>query len=311
MAQPAKKQRQEPAAQQAQQPPPKRGEPDDGPPPVQLMTIKELGSKLPIGKLTENGRGLKKEFALRPYKGRIDRHISHWRMQHDGEHIARLVSKFVSLLAESVGGEAVEVGPDGDSTAQQELKVQGWYYADVMYMYLYSRIVNISEWIEVPYVCRRCGETGIAKADLWTTEVRVINSVKQLEQWVELRSGIPLRNGETARKLKIRPVKFSSQLMPEAAAGALAMGYGEFREAVCGVDCLSGHYTLTDDELDEMPKIDSLTIDRQAGRVAAGPDLRTTIKCMKGSCGAPIREAFDWTFDAFFDSSVPLSVLAP
>lgn len=87
------------------------------------------------------------------------------------------------------------------------------------------------------------------------------------------------------------------------------MGYGEFREAVCGVDCQQGHYTLTDAEIDEIPKIDLLAIDRKAGSVAAGADMRTTIKCPAKKCGAPILQAFDYTYKRFFDSSVPLSAL--
>lgn len=310
MSQPAKKLQHEqtpaPAPQQTSGAPPV-----DAPlVPVNTTTIKEQGARLPIGMLTENGRGLKKEFTLRPYKGRIDRHIAHWRSQNEGEHVGRFVTKLISLLAKDVGGEELTLSEDGDSSATQELKVQGWHYADVMYMYLYARIISVDSWMRLPYVCKRCGEPGMVNADLWTTEVRTIDSVKQLKQWIDLKNGLKLRGGETAKRLLLRPIRFSSQLMAGAgSSGAIQLGYSEFRDAVCGVDCIGGHYTLTDAELDELDKVDLLSIDRQAGSIAAGPDMRTTVQCQTPRCGAPVVEAFDWTFDSFFDSSVPLSTL--
>jgi hypothetical protein len=275
----------------------------------EVTTVGSLGSRLPIGILSDDGRTLRKDFRLRAFSGRVDRQLAVWTDKNEDASIARQIAKIVSLLVSEVGGKAIALTDDGDSTAEQELEVLKWYNADVVYLWLYARIMAVTEWMELPYVCRVCGEAGLAKADLNSTEVRVINSPKHLRQRLDLKRGIKLRDGSSvARSLWVQPVKFSVHMAPgSSAAGASKTGYTEFREAVCGVDCSQGHYTLTDSEMDEIPKIDLLAIDRKSGRVSAGPDMRTRLKCPAEKCGAPIVQAFDWSYETFFDSSVPLS----
>jgi hypothetical protein len=95
-----------------------------------------------------------------------------------------------------------------------------------------------------------------------------------------------------------------------------SIGYHHFREAVDQVETnASGEgkkrfdYVLTNEEIDEIEKIDVLVIDRQADKIAAGPDLRTHLECPK--CGIKILNALNWSFDHFFDLSVPMGVLMP
>jgi len=274
-----------------------------------LTTIKELGMKLPIGNFNADKNQLSKDFELRPYKAWVDRNINLWQEEHEDEHIAKLVVKYISLVLARIGQESFGLTAERDSTPEQEMRVSKLYYADVVYMYIMSRIKAVGPEMDMPYVCGRCGKTGIATADLWSLEVRVLDSPKQLERWLTLQSGAELRDGTIAKKLKLRPIAYRAQLMSGASQSAARAGYNEFREAVCGVDTKTGHYTLTDDELDNFDKIDMLALDRQAAVSSAGPDLRTHLTCPHSKCGAPIREAFDWTFNTFFDSSVPLRIL--
>lgn len=281
---------------------------------MKKTTIKELGSNLPIG-ILDKGK-LKKEFVLRPYKSKVDRILNIWREVNEGKPLGYLTAKYISLVVDRVADIGFTLDATGNSGADQELKIHNWYFADVLYALIYSRITSISNIIEVAWSCpmrnaegaAKCNGQGIAKADLWSTEVNVIEDVKELEHWLKLKKGFKLRDGGLCRKVKMKPVTFQSQLSIGAASvGINSVGYHHFMDAIIGVDCLEGDYILTMGEIDEIEKIDALTIDRQAGKIAAGADLRTHLECSK--CGAKIVNALNWSFDHFFDYSIPSEVL--
>lgn len=270
-----------------------------------VTTVGELGATLPIGIV--DGRKLKKDFSLRRYKSWIDRHMNLWREEHQGERMGLLVAKLLSLLVESVGDDHFSLKDDKNSTPEQLLKVLKLHYADAMYMYIYARIQAVGNEIELPYVCERCGNGGLAIADLNTLEVKVWDEPQYLQQWVELRDPITLRSGRAAKKVELRPITLQAQTVPGADSASLS--YAALREAICGVDCESGYYNILDSELDELVKLDMVRLDRRANSLSAGPNLRTSIECKSPKCGAKIKEAFNWGYDTFFGSSIPLSQL--
>lgn len=276
---------------------------------MRTTTIQELGSKLPIGEVADGV--LQKEFTLRPYKGRVDRHLAVWREANEGKNMAHLAAKYLSLIVAAAGRSAFDLTADGNSTADQEYKIGDWYFADAMYAYVYSRIVNISEWIEIPFMCPKCKTQGMMKADLRTTEVRVLESPAELVVMVDLQDGFKLAStGKLARRLKLNPVRFRAMLLPgQAQAEVGSLTYTQLRESIVEVDGAPVGTVLTDTELDELTKRDLLRIDRQTTIVAAGVDLRTTVTCPKEACGFKVRDAMNWAFDPFFDTSVPLSAL--
>lgn len=283
---------------------------------MKKTTIKELGSNLPIGILDKNK--LKKEFTLRPYKGKVDRILESWRSNNEGKPLGYLTAKYLSLIIDRVEDISFVLDATSDSSADQELKIHNWYFADVLYAFIYSRITSVDNIIEVAWSCpmqkaegtAKCNGQGIAKADLWSTEVTTIEDLKELEHWIKLKKGFKLRDGNLCRRVKMKPISFQSQLsMGAASIGINSVGYHHFMDAISGVDCVEGDYVLTVAEIDEMEKIDALTIDRQAGKIAAGADLRTHLECDK--CGAKIVNALNWSFDHFFDYSIPLEALTP
>lgn len=274
---------------------------------MRTTTIKELGSKLPIGELA-NGV-LHKDFTLRAYKGRVDRHLAVWREANEGKSMAHLAAKYLSLIVAAAGRSAFELTPDGNSNAEQEFKVGDWYFADAMYLYVYSRIVSVSEWIEVPFMCPKCKTQGVLKADLRSTEVRVLESPAELSTWVELQDGFKI-DGKLVRRLKLHPVRFRAMTLPgQGQTDVGSLTYSQLRESIVEMEGTQPGTIPTDADLDELTKRDLLRIDRQTSTVAAGIDLRTVVTCPKESCGFKVRDALNWAFDPFFDASVPLSAL--
>lgn len=270
-------------------------------------TIKEQGQNLPIGEV-KDGK-LVKDFALRPYKGRVDRFLNTYREANQGRSVAYLAAKYLSLIVESAAGTAYPLTETGDSSADQEARIHGWFFADFLYAYVYSRIANVSEWIEVPAVCPAagCPYTGTLRADLTSTEVTVLEKPEELFTWVDLRDGIKVGD-RVSKRLKLQAVRYRAMLLPGAAHQDVnSLSYAQLREAIVEIEGAPAGYVVLDKDLDDLSKFDLLRIDRQAGLVAAGLSMRTTILCPK--CGTPIRSAFDWNFDPFFDASVPSDLL--
>lgn len=281
---------------------------------MRITTAKDLGTALPIGVV--QGKELVKEFTLRPYKSRVDRLMNLWREANEGRHVGYEVAKLVALLVENVGKRAYALTEAGDTTPEQDLRVLDWWFGDVMYVYLRIRIQAVGARMSVPYACphafqgRPCGHRAEAKADLEEVEVRVIESVAELKAWVKLIDGFSLSDEPKIRvsKLRLQPIPFRAFTLPGGSVeGAEAIGYNQIREAVCEVAGAGPEYILTDADLDEVSKRDQLAINRQAGQVTAGPLLRTTITCPR--CSAEIVAALDWSYNNFFDHSVPLSEL--
>lgn len=281
---------------------------------MKTTTIRKHGQKLPLGFLVSGE--LNRDFRLRPHTAATDRMINIWREANVGTHVSMLVAKYLSLVIESAGGESYPLNPDGNSSEETVVRFLDWTFGDVMYAYLYARIIAVEEWMEVGFGCPTCGNIRTTEVDLWDTEVDVIESAEELQAWITLKNGMRLDNGKTCRKLLLRSVPYRALTLPGGSQeGTDSMGYNQLRESVIQVDGAdTPSYSPTDGELDRITKLDMLRLDRQAGKVAAGPKLRTHAVCQHMvnkdtgalvECGTKILNALDWRYDSFFDSSVP------
>lgn len=284
---------------------------------MRTTTVKDLGANLPIGVQRENA--LIKPFTLRPHTAQTDRLLNIWREANKGQHIGWEVCKYLSLIVLSIGDEAFPLDANGDSPIESVTRFHSMNFGDVMYLWLYARIMAVEEKCEVPYACPRCGLVSKAIADLWTTEVLVIDSVKETQTWAGLKKGFTLKSGKKSGDICLRPAPFSAFLLPGTSAQSTdSIGYAQIKECIVKVKGTEEHHMLADDELDTLPKMDWLRLDRIAGRVSGGPKMRTAIRC-DGSieeagkdpvpCGNEMTHALDWSYDSFFDSSVPLESL--
>jgi hypothetical protein len=272
---------------------------------MKIVLAKELQSNLPIG--TVKGKSLLKDFSIRPFYNYIDRNIDMWKEANEGRNPGFLVAKFVSIILERVGDRSFALTEGKDSSPEQENQVLEMNYADVLYIYIYSRIHSVTEWINVPYVCEKCSHSGIVKADLLNTEVKTLESVDELNQWYTLKKGIKLDNGNICKKIMLKPVPFKALILPGAIEGAVgSIKYQMLRESVVKIEGSDG-YIMSDDEMDRIEKIDMLSLDRQSNKISAGPDVRTRFNCPK--CKIRIIDAFNWSYDNFFDYSVPSEVV--
>lgn len=274
-------------------------------------TVKELGAELPIGFVSEKSNQLVKSFSLRPYKSKVDRQMNIWREANQGKPGAWLIVKFLSLLVEEAGGNYFRLDDKGDSSPELMAKILDWNFSDVIYMHMWARI-QVCAQMAVAYGCPnidcslKSAETII---DLTSIEVSCAEKVEECKFWVDFRDGFKLPNRKICRKIELRSIPFRAVLLPGGGQGSVddSLGYNQMREAVSAVDGADDGYILTDEDLDELSKWDQMLINAKAGKVTAGLKMRTTLICDK--CKQPIVRALDWSFDHFFDSSIPVKLL--
>ncbi len=285
---------------------------------MKKITVSECGYKLPIGVLSTNGKGLVRDFTLRPYKSSVDRHIADWvetnesKYSRPGTLIAARVSKFVSLICSQVGDVAWALDKDKNSTPEQELAVYGMWYADVMYVYFMARIASLGKDYEYPYICpdKKCAANKGSKItfDLSTADVDILEPNDPLQKWVELKFPFKNRAGRLVKKFRIEPARWHITLQPDFyGKSADGVSYTILQDCVRGIDGQDGRYELTTDEIDEINHADVINIDRQTKSLAPGIDLQTKIECI---CGRLIVNPLNWTPDFFFGSSYPISEIS-
>lgn len=278
---------------------------------MRTTTIKELGTELPIGFLSEKSNQLVKSFSLRPYQSWVDRRMNTWREANQGKPGAWLVAKFLSLIVEEAGGHHFKLDDNKDSSDALLVKILDWNFADVLYMYMWARI-QVCDQIVVTYGCTNvdCSLQSAEKlVDLTSIEVVCAEAPNETKFWVDLRDGFKLANRKVCRGLELKAIPFRVVLLPGASQGSVddSLGYNQMREVVVNIKGEDAGYILSDAELDEMSKWDQMLINAQAGKITAGLKLRTTLLCDK--CKQPIVRALDWSFDHFFDSSIPVQLL--
>ena len=283
---------------------------------MKVVTIAERGLQLPVGAVKQDGT-LDQGFTLRPYKSRIDRHLGHWRQTNApsygddlGQLFAHMVAKFVSLILESAAGRAVPLDAEGNSTPDAELAVLQWPMSDVFYVYMMARISSLGKDLVAGATCPNpsCNWFGNLTYDLNTLDVKCLESSKDLETWVELKKPFQGRDGKTIKSVRVGPCRGGALTKPGVLQSKMnELEYYTLMDAIYGINGDGATpYTFTENELDEMERIDRTRINIISDRCSAGFDFKTVSKCPK--CDSAIINPLDWTFDHFFGDSVPLEI---
>lgn len=278
---------------------------------MKIITLEELGQQLPIG-VPAKGK-LLKDFDLRAYKARVDRHLGEWQEANQGKYspgqmVACKAAKFLSLIVAKYGGFPMSLTESGNSSPESELAVYNWFFADVMYVYLYKR-VQMEPGLPVPFKCPICGIEKEVTFDLRKVEVKVLEKFEELEEWVSVKEPFPLRaDSGQCRKAKVTPPRWSTMTEPGVMAGDMGRTtYASMKSAIIGVNGSEAPYTLVDSELDEMSKIDLERFNR-VPILTCGPLMATPLDCPIESCRGRIIDALDWSHEHFFERSLVSSV---
>jgi len=279
---------------------------------VYQTTLGELGNKLPIGLLQDDG-SLLKDFDLRPYKGHTDRAISKWQSQNSdngpGHLVVGTTTKLISLCVSHIHGHATPLTTQNDSSPDTLAKIYSWPFMDVMYLNLYIRRQVLGPDFLVPVGCPQCGFKGNMCFDLDSIPVWVAESGEDLFQWYDLRDHIKVK--ETIRSVRVGYSLWSTIAKPgvieQAAQGT--HGLTALQECLTAVNREETQRVILPDEIDEFSKYDLVKIEQLTAKTMAGPKMQTVVYCPgdhKGdTCNFPFVNPMDWTYDHFFGMSFP------
>lgn len=274
-------------------------------------TLKELGPNLPLG-IGSAGK-LIKPFELRPYFTKFDRHLGEWKASNlsgysDEAMVSAQISKLLSMLCLSVGGKSFTLTEDGNSTPEAELEVLQWWYADVMYMYVYARLQELGPEIQAPASCphRPCNwKTDAAIFDFSEINVATVENIEDLHKWYKLAHPFKLRDGQTVlESVRIGPTRWTTMMKPGMLSGNLeTVGFHAMQDSICGINGEDKVYMMAPSELDQLRKRDRVQIDLIADDVTGGVSFALTLPCP--DCGGPIVNPLNWELSDFFSTSSP------
>jgi len=262
--------------------------------PYKTVNIKELGPRLPIG--VEGPGGLDKTLKLLPYKFKHEREIA--AELTPGTRGGQYVNIVLGKLVEQFGPHKFTEM----SAAEREAVLHSIYYPDVLYAFVYLRIMAIGPSFKVSI--DHCREPQEVIGDLESADVRVVDKPAQLLREVRLRDGL-IVGGKTRKQVVVQPSTWGSLDLEAARSEVesiqmLAM----LKTSIHSVEGVEGPPHLIDEDVDEMSKYDWELL--KATITDATPGIEFVLEgqpCVK--CRQPLRAAIPWHDPGFFGVSSP------
>lgn len=277
------------------------------PPKHKIITLKELGGRLPIGMPDVSSGGLKKDMAERRWTLKTEKKLGKMRDENRREQHARFVSMVIATLYQQLGILSFEETYDQGSKAAKQswnhaiASISQMWFGDVLYAWLYLRRQMLGPTVDLSLTCPRCMASAPLRADLDTLEVRIVDKLEDAYWEYELRDPFMIR-GKKAERLKLGPARW--HVVEQAAiGGSLDVGNTKAALITSSIQHVIGmeDIALTEAELDEMAKIDVETITALIDDQNIGPIMAVESDCLK--CKNPFRVSLDWGYDSFFGVS--------
>ena len=261
---------------------------------IKKIALAELGARLPIGV----GPTLEKDFGVRVWKTKDERELG--QKKKSAKRFGEFVTVVLGHMLSSLGG--VAFGPELDAN-QRALMFSNMYVADVLYAWLYLRREAIGPTLDLRVTCPRCPDTKFQFAgDLNSVEIGTVDSLDDLTWTYVLKHPIEVRK-KRVESFQVRTptwghIKDFIGDPNTSLAKLLAV-----RSAIIGVNGESAPVRLTENELDELSKVDfeGIFAGFSSPTEFLGPNMAIEVECP--SCMHPLFQPIDWTYDGFFSIS--------
>ncbi|NIY18208.1 MAG: hypothetical protein GWM98_26760, partial [Nitrospinaceae bacterium] len=171
----------------------------------------------------------------------IERALGRFKAANETMPNTAIVSRLVSLMTSTIGGEPWEFTPEDtpQDEAESLIKVGQLFFADVYYIYVIIRIQELGPEYEVGFACQRCGYAGKMTADLNTMDVHCVQDPSVLRREVPLLNGIRFRDGTIKKKVYIQPMVWANMVtneMKEVGPDPLLLKLHFIKHCVIGVE---------------------------------------------------------------------------
>lgn len=264
-----------------------------------LTTLAELGSNLPVGFTSPQGRV--RPFRCRPFRMKEERSLAKMKDEGKGSTLGKFVADVLATMIQTIGPHNFDAMKPNDKM----VLLSQMTTADVLYMYMYLRYdaMGPDSPVEMNVKCVKCSTQHIWRGDLGSLEVRKVpDDIPSMDYQYKLRDPIAVR-GKPRDTLVLSPMNWSVFMRPEyndagkretqAVLGSIV--------GIDGIDAPRGTFRLADAELEEMTKYDLSGIKAQIEERTPGPQM--VVRPICPACGFEMAMMLDWGYDSFFSRS--------
>jgi hypothetical protein len=267
--------------------------------PVRLITLAELGKKLPIGVLDTSPGGetkLLKDFNVSRLDWVKEREVADTWKQLGKRPDLSMLDYIPCILAHTV----TDIG--GMDFKKHDIEhrmhiLSEMFAGDVFYMYAFVRVSSIGPEFQLKDLeCPACSHhIPIFKVDLSTIEVLTRDDPEEITHTVELRDGFTLAN-ELRKKIILQPASF--RVMAHSDIENDALFFADVLKSTCtSIEGVEGA-VITEDEISQMSPYDLALVRSENDFLAGGIDWSVEITCEK--CKRLFTRIIDWRYGSFF-----------
>lgn len=279
-----------------------------------IEKAKNLGHNFPIG--INQGNQLVKPFTINELGYEKEKSIGKWKNNNRDKPNTTTVTRVLSLVMSSIGGEKLNNDLDGDSreALKDILMIRNLYMFDVFYAFLCARIEELGNEYISPWKCRACGLETTVKADLLDMDITCTDLIEDLTCSVDLVKGIKFRDGKIKKKVFISPIRWGDmedKEISESGGDETLMKLFFISRALNGVEDFTDkegntlRIVLTEQELASLRKMDIEILHNAINKMNLGPSLLIEGKCPNKECKLPYSENLNWDYDDFFSIYSP------
>jgi len=263
--------------------------------PVKTLLLTELGNTLPIGV------GNQRSIAFRPWRLKEEKKLAELKKKNKNATLTKYVNFVLTTMCTELAGENFSNMQDKD----KERLISSLYIGDVLYAYVLLRREAIGSVVTTKLICEACSHEYNYAADLDTLEVTIPEKTIEDTFWkYTLRHPMKVRN-DTINGFTLGPVKWS--VLETAAVGKKNEGEikaktirGSIKNAILE-DGSEKDIVLTDEDLDELSKLDFEYLVKNLDDHHIGPDM--SVDCLCPSCGHEYKLSINWANENFFGAS--------
>lgn len=255
-------------------------------------TVAQRGPVLPVG-IAQGGQ-LHRDLAVRPWRMKEERALGKLREEGKSGNLAQYVGTVLAYMCTKLGPFNLEEM----KITERQLIIGQMYMADVFYAYVWLRIQALGKLFPITFQPAWAVEPLKIECDLETIDVRTIEKLEEAISTYKLGTPITIR-GKKVTGFKLGPQRWSSLENIKGIGQTQDFSIPKLAVIKAGiVECegIPGEIALTDDELDELTKLDLERLTAHMDRHVLGP-----IMMVEGSHqGRQFRAPIDWGYDSFF-----------
>jgi len=260
------------------------------------QTVQQRGAVLPLG-ITDATGNLHRDLAVRRWRMKEERELGELRDKHKDANLATYVAMVLATMC-------TRLGPHDFSKMKFEercLILSQMFMGDVFYAYVWLRINCLGNVFPIEFQPGWSNKPLKIKADLWSVVVKSAETFDEACWRYELNDPIEIR-GTEVKAFKMAPQRWASMEQHDAVGAGANQGLAKLiiiKSSIHECEGIDGQIILTDDELDEMSKLDLERLTTLCDEKVLGPQM-----AVEGEHkGRPFRAPIDWGYDNFFGIS--------